>query len=659
MKANKKIVVTMTDRTNWLKGWLILRQYDIGDKRKTFIHIYYCTLLSYKDAKWAMVQCQNINHSMAKPLEEDEVNLILQKVNTHVAIHKANYQFTNETIIRLLDITQEEVDKLRIGHHKKEAEARKLRVAEQKKLTAKRNEEIVKLYLAGHTMKEITAARSDASLSTVKRILKPYSEQTKRERDEKIIKLDQEGKTIAEIAKWVGCSRNTVYQVLNEPKEAETFTIEIKETKCVLPPFVDAECSSVYSMYMTECKHSRLDEQARALAILQVSQKNIALLGTAGTGKSYLMKQFLDSLSDDERKATLVVAPTGMAASHLNAVTIHKAFQLSNDVQSKDEITDVPEILLQVKRIIVDEVNMTRIDVFSRMMKMIQFAEKKTGKRIQVIVIGDFGQIAPVATDTDKELLNQYYPEAKGSVYAFQSEEWERMKFKRIVLKRIHRQKEPEFIDRLRDIKYGKTDAIKWFNEHTDRTENTDAIYICATNDRVDYYNQKAMNQFGWWEKEIFEATIKGEIPEDELPCPEVLTLAEGMKVMTICNTKTYKNGSRGTITKINEKSIQIKLDGGGCVTVGKKKFRFPNGATFEQLPIVLAYAITANKAEGLTFDQINIVSGFFASGQLYTALSRCTSLRGIHLLKDLEMSDLKVDKDALLMTVNRRGLAK
>ena len=76
------------------------------------------------------------------------------------------------------------------------------------------------------------------------------------------------------------------------------------------------------------------------------------------------------------------------------------------------------------------------------------------------------------------------------------------------------------------------------------------------------------------------------------------------------------------------------------------------DGAIYEQIPVVLAYAITANKSEGMTFEEVNIVPGFFAPGQLYTALSRCTSINGIYIDGELSEKDLHVDIEALRMTI-------
>ena len=131
------------------------------------------------------------------------------------------------------------------------------------------------------------------------------------------------------------------------------------------------------------------------------------------------------------------------------------------------------------------------------------------------------------------------------------------------------------------------------------------------------------------------------------------LQLAVRMRVMTTSNGKNYKNGSMGTVTKLNKKSIRVELDNGNVVTVTAQRLELENGVIYKQLPVVLGYAITANKSEGMTFDAINVVPGYFAPGQLYTALSRARSITGIHIVGELTAKDLIVDIDALRMTVD------
>ena len=210
-------------------------------------------------------------------------------------------------------------------------------------------------------------------------------------------------------------------------------------------------------------------------------------------------------------------------------------------------------------------------------------------------------------------------------------------------------------MQRLNEIKYGKLSAIDWFNKNANSPYSFNPIYICPTNKLVDYYNKQAEDIFYPDELVSFDAVITDGTPKEaELPCPKQLRLAVGMRIMTICNTDKFKNGSMGNIIKIRPNNIQVKFDNGAEVTIAAMRFKLQDGVVYEQLPVVLAYAITANKSEGMTLDEINVVPGYFAPGQLYTVLSRCCSLQNIHIIGKLTEKDLIVDIAALEMTIDK-----
>ena len=102
----------------------------------------------------------------------------------------------------------------------------------------------------------------------------------------------------------------------------------------------------------------------------------------------------------------------------------------------------------------------------------------------------------------------------------------------------------------------------------------------------------------------------------------------------------------------MNDNSIRVLFDNGKIAVVRRKRFTLPEGSVYEQIPVVLAYAFTVHKCQGCTFDAIVVVPGFFAAGQLYTALSRCRDINGICIDGIIESKDVIVDTDALRMTV-------
>ena len=121
---------------------------------------------------------------------------------------------------------------------------------------------------------------------------------------------------------------------------------------------------------------------------------------------------------------------------------------------------------------------------------------------------------------------------------------------------------------------------------------------------------------------------------------------------MTIVNDRSYKNGSIGTILKVNASSIRVLFDNCRIATIRRKKFTLSDGSIYEQLPVVLAYAFTVHKCQGCTFDAVIIVPGFFAAGQLYAALARCRRIDGICIDGWITKEDIIIDTEALQMTV-------
>ena len=645
MKPNKRTEATMLDRRNWLKEWIKLRNYDIGNRADNFLFCYHCTnrALYSPELSWQLLQ--SMNGQLVTPLPQE----ILEKIAAWNLL-----RITNEKIIMWLGITDEEIEKLQIGHNKKLKAERLNRQFDAAIMIG----EIEEMYAAGKTVAEIAKDFPQVSKRTIQRYIADYRkrQQTAQEKQQlanAIIEMYQENSNLNLIARRTKCDVDTVRQILTLQGMTEMTKQETKRINDEPECFRTTESRQLYqlSISKTEQTEATIDEYHIALATLRTYKNAICILGAAGTGKSHLIKEFLAALSPSERASTLIVAPTGKAADNLDAQTIHKVFQFPNEVQPNEEITAAPKQLFSISRIIIDEINMVRQDVFSRLIKTIRYVEQQTQTQIQVIVLGDFGQIQPVATAADIELLKEFYPAAQG-VYAFHSEQWAQMNFRKLVLKRIYRQDDPTFKEKLNEIKYGNIAAIRWFNENSNPYDSVRAITICPTNKLVDHYNKEAWCCFDPDGMTEYAATIKTGCSVEEFPCPEKLYLSAEMRVMTVCNSEKYKNGSIGTILKTNENSIQVQFDNGTIATVSRHRFMLQDGAIYEQIPVVLAYAITANKSEGMTFEEVNIVPGFFAPGQLYTALSRCTSINGIYIDGELSEKDLHVDIEALRMTI-------
>lgn len=650
MKIDDRTWAVMNDRISWLKKLAKRREYEFGAKAEQYLFICYCSLRNLMDTKYAQIAVCNLNRQLDVSLTEKQLQ---DKIFTPVDEAKLIPKFNNSDIIRRLGISTLEEEELGIGiNMKKRREG-----MERNKARKVRNKKIVVDYDAGMTEEELSE-KFKLSVKQIKNILRPHKKWMKSRKEEDIVAWYLWGFNITEVAKLCECSRDLVYKVLNrhynvEKKQSlpELGNISM-EDDTTTQKFVD-DVGDLYSLYKGKLEHSNVNEQIIALSTLQSSEENIFIQGDGGTGKTHLLNTYLKSLSTKERNSTLVVAPTGISASHINAKTIHNAFSLDCEVVPNNKSVEVSEMLKKINQIIVDEVNMVRIDIFSYICRVIQHIELTEHRHIRLIVMGDFGQIQPVAKPEDINKIREYYPSAVG-VYAFDSEFWNAMKFKKILLTYVHRQSDLELVNKLREVKYGKISAVQWFNDNCDSEPDEDAVYICPTKKLVEHYNKQAVSRFRPNDFSEFRATCNGDISNEDLPCPQILRLAVGMRIMTVCNTKKFKNGSLGTITRINKKSVCVQLDEGKEITVYPKLFHLSNNVGYKQLPIKWAYALTANRCEGCTFSKVNIVPGYFSPNQLYVALSRCRSLENIHILGKLKVSDLWVDRRALSMTISQ-----
>lgn len=632
----------MTDRKKWLKALVRKRNNDLGAYRRDFIFIYYCTLCVLHTRTQAHKIIMELNSRFIEPLQEDVIHSTIRTVNA-----AGGYKLTNQTIIDTLGITPAEVEELRIGHNLKEKAARTQRQLDR--LT--QAEQVIALYDEGKQITELAALFPTLSKSTIERIIKPYATAKKQERARTIWQLADTGFSVSAIAKQVNCSTPTVRRVLNGTKPSNITITESLRDEAAAPSFIDPVGYELYMLYKRETEQATPKDFDDALSELRSTNRNVRIVGTGGTGKTQLIKDYLQSLPPSERSGTLVVAPTGLAASHIDGETVHKAFGLSNEVQTKEIPIIIPPSLMTAKRLIIDEVSMLRIDIFEKVISILQHIEELEQRHIQIIVLGDFGQLQPVCTPEDREQLRQLYPKAKG-IYAFHSELWRELDFQPIVLKYNFRQEDGELAEQLTALKYGSLDAVRWFNLNCTPFTDDRAVYICPKNEDVEKYNREALERFENQKMTVFKATHKELAPNTELPCPKVLHLAEGMRIMTIVNDRQYKNGSLGTILKVNGSNIRVLFDNGKIAVVRRKRFTLPGGSVYEQLPVVLAYAFTVHKCQGCTFDAIVVVPGFFAAGQLYTALSRCRDIDGICIDGEITNKDVIIDTEALRMTV-------
>jgi ATP-dependent exoDNAse (exonuclease V) alpha subunit len=400
-------------------------------------------------------------------------------------------------------------------------------------------------------------------------------------------------------------------------------------------------------------------EQQEALKKLMEGE-NIFLTGGAGTGKSFLIEYFVSQLPE---KNIITCAPTGIAALQIKGVTIHRLFNLKAEpIGPYKPINKIRDEIKEADIIIIDEISMCRFDIFDYVCRYIQKAQEISNRNKQLIVVGDFFQLAPICSKEERNVLSQlwgdFINESEG--FAFETQMWDKMNFQNIILKEVMRQKGDEkFIENLNKIRVGDLNAIEWFNQNTAPNEQI-GVYMYGNNISVKDKNRQKMSDLN--QKII---TYKGKCKDKvfDLPTDKNLELCVGARVMSLVNDSSgkYCNGSLGTVTKLNTNSVNVQFDNGIISNIedytwetydykihidektGRRKIEKSIVGRFTQIPLKVAFAITIHKSQGQTYDSANFNPQIFAKGQLYVALSRVTHASALYLEKKIDNNHLMV----------------
>lgn len=409
-----------------------------------------------------------------------------------------------------------------------------------------------------------------------------------------------------------------------------------------------------------------------ALEVMENSSHHVFITGKAGTGKSTLLDHFRQNTS----KEVAVLAPTGVAALNIQGQTIHSFFGFKPNI-TPEKVKKVSglegHIYKEFDTIIIDEVSMVRADLFDCVEKFLRLNGPKRKQwfgGIQMIFIGDLYQLPPVVTSAEKEIFSHRY----SSPYFFSAQIFKESTFQMefIELEKVYRQTEQDFIALLNSIrKRSCTDEdIERLNENyrtnVDSDDDGFSITLTSTNDLATERNLEKLDALPGRALE-FAGVLNGEFDHSSFPANEILQLKPGAQVMLVNNDK-YGRWVNGTIGKVvgiektegEDVAILVTLQDGSVVEVTQntwelfkyeydrstKKITTRKTGSFTQYPVRLAWAVTIHKSQGKTFDRvvIDIGRGTFAHGQVYVALSRCTSFAGITLTKPIMKSHIRMD---------------
>jgi len=423
----------------------------------------------------------------------------------------------------------------------------------------------------------------------------------------------------------------------------------------------------------------------KAVAFVKDTNENIFLTGKAGTGKTTFLKYIRTKL----KKQCAVVAPTGVAAINAGGETIHSFLQLpfspfipgsaggfgrqvggaedKHSLLANLRLRDTKlKLLRKLDLLIIDEVSMVRCDLLDSMDLVLRHVRRNWREPfggVQMLFIGDLFQLPPVVPENDWEILREYYP----GPYFFDSAVLRQYPPLYLELKKIYRQKDQDFVDILNRIRNGSplSSDIEQLNRlHRTLKPNEKGYIMLSTHNRsADKINQDELDKLGG-PMHTFKGTITNDFNPKNLPTDETLLLKEGAQVMFVKNDKEtprrYYNGKIGTIDKVDAAGIQVSFEGESnpvqveletwksmryTLNRDKGEIEEEESGSFSQYPLRLAWAITVHKSQGLTLQKAIVdLNQSFAPGQVYVALSRCTSIDGLVLHSKLHIDNVIVD---------------
>lgn len=438
----------------------------------------------------------------------------------------------------------------------------------------------------------------------------------------------------------------------------------------------------------TETKPTLTTIAALASKFINQTNRHIFLTGKAGTGKT----TFLRYIIDHTHKKAVVVAPTGIAAINAGGVTIHSLFQLPfgtflpQNIYLNESLMEsrvnTPEsfiknlkmqdrkrrLLREIELLIIDEVSMLRADLLDALDTVLQHVRRKRIPfgGVQILFIGDMLQLSPVVKDNEWDLLKSSYD----SIYFFDALALKGNPPVYLELDKIYRQSDQEFIDILNNLRNNTVtkEDIEVLNSYYDPDfqpiSNQNIITLTTHNNRADSINQQSLEELRG-KMYQYEAVIEGEFPAYNYPVENCISLKKNAQIMFIKNDtaeeKRFFNGKLATIISLSDDEIEAEFEG-GKETIKIEKHKWENIryvlndttneieeeilGSYTQYPIKLAWAITIHKSQGLTFEKAVIDIGrAFAPGQVYVALSRLKSLKGLVLMSAIQESSITIDE--------------
>lgn len=387
-------------------------------------------------------------------------------------------------------------------------------------------------------------------------------------------------------------------------------------------------------------------EQTTALDILKMG-RNVFLTGAPGTGKTYVINKYVRYLRD-HGVFPVIVAPTGIAASHIGGMTIHSCFGLGHvdtvpGPAYLKKAMGKPQVrrrLADMKVLIIDEVSMLSPELFETMDLMMQMAKENDEifGGIQVVLSGDFFQLPPVSR------------EPKDIRYVWQTHLWSILGLHTCYLHEKHRQSDGALLALLEEIRSCDVseDSMNELRRRYRRKPEgiAEPTKLYTHNADIDRINHEHLEAIGGQLK-TYHATTHGpealtkKILSNSL-AQQIVSVKKGAAVMFVKNSPQgdFINGTLGVVTDFDEDDgYPVVETSRGAITAAPMEWLLEDEegkteAKVTQVPLRLAWAITVHKSQGMTLDAAEIdLSKTFEVGQGYVALSRLKSMEGLQLM--------------------------
>ncbi len=384
--------------------------------------------------------------------------------------------------------------------------------------------------------------------------------------------------------------------------------------------------------------------QEEALSILKTGA-NVFLTGEPGSGKTHTVNRYVEYLREHGIEPA-VTASTGIAATHIGGMTIHSwsgiGIRKTLSEEDLDALCQVERLVSRVSRVsvlIIDEISMLDARTLSAVdaaCRALRRREEPFGG-IQVLFVGDFFQLPPVARDGEAP-----------SEFAYLSPAWKEANPIISYLSEQHRHEDQNFLAFLSAVRCGAVtrenhSSLLARKIEVKETESMTRLYSHNVDvDRVNHAKLLALQG----ENHTFEMQSRGSgtlVAQLKRGClsPEILSLKIGAQVMFTKNSfeGAFVNGTLGEVVGFAAEGAPIiRTKKGRQIEVVPMEWVVTDGtrtlAKIIQLPLRLAWAITVHKSQGMTLDVAVIdLREAFEYGQGYVALSRVRAFSGIFLL--------------------------